>query len=62
MVGFITIAFVVVKLKIFKVLHTNLESNGPFWQVFGPLFPQILSNIAKILTKGSALSSKQNFV
>ena len=46
-------------LKTFKVLRTSSVSNDPFWEVFGPLLPQIQSNTVEILTKGSALASKK---
>ena len=46
-------AFVVVKLKVFKVF----DSASMKWPLFGgflrDLFPQILFNLAEILTKGS---------
>ena len=32
--------------------------NGSFWEVFGPLLPQIWSSIAEILTRGNTLGNK----
>ena len=58
-VSFIRIAFVVVKLKVFKVLGANSAStNGSFWVVFGLLLPQIWF-YGSILSKFSPDSSKQ---
>ena len=58
-VSFISIAFVVVKLRISKVLRTNSTSTkqsflGGFWALTLPIW----SNIAEILTRGSALANK----
>ena len=40
-------AFVVVKLKVFKVLRTNSASmKGPFWEDFRSLLPQIRSKFS----------------
>ena len=53
-VSFISIAFVVVKLKIFKVFRIDSAfMQWPFLRVFGPLLPQILFNLAEILTRCS---------
>ena len=48
----ISIAFVVVKLKISKVLRTiQHPRNSPFWEVFGPLFPHYGSVLPKFSTE-----------
>ena len=53
-VSFISIAFVVVKLKIFKVFRIDSASmKWPLLGGFGPLLPQILFNLAEILTRCS---------
>ena len=53
--SFISIAFVVVTLKIFTKFFVLIQYpwNGPFLGFFGHLFPQILFNLAEILTRGS---------
>ena len=53
-VSFISIAIVVVKLKLseFLVLIQHLWS-GPFLDFFVTLLPQILFNLAEILNSGS---------
>ena len=56
MVSFFKIAFVVVKLKICVLIQHPW--NGLFWEVFGPLLPQIWSNIAEVLARGSTLSNE----
>ena len=59
MVSFINIAFAVVKFKIFKSFAYRFSIQCSFWEVFGSLLPQIKSNIAEILTKGSTLAKKK---
>ena len=55
MLSLFSIAFVVVKLKISKILHTvQHPRKSPFWA----LTPPIWSNIAVILTRGSTLANK----
>ena len=51
--SFISIAFVVVKLKVSKVFCIDSASNemASFW-FFGPLLPQTLFSLAEILTRG----------
>ena len=59
-VSFINIAFVVVKVKIFKVFR--IDSAAMKWSLFGgfsALLPQILFGLAEILTRGS-LPERQN--
>ena len=53
-VSFINIAFVFVELKIFKIFR--IDSAAMKWSLFGgfsALFPQILFDLAEILTRGS---------
>ena len=53
-VSFISIAFVVVKLKVFKVFRIDSAfMKRPLFGDFGPVLPQILVNLAKILTRCS---------
>ena len=49
MVSFISLAFVVPKLKIFKCFHGNCSSHkmGPSWVFLGPFFPKYSSNLSK---------------
>ena len=55
MLSFCSIAFVVAKLKISKILHTiQHPRKSPFWA----LTPPIWSNIAEILTRGSTVANK----
>ena len=59
-VSLISIAFVVVKLKISKFLRTDSTSTKcPFLGGFWALAPPIWSNVTKILTRGSKYSSQQ---
>ena len=59
-VSLISIAFVVVKLKISKFLRTDSTSTKyPFLGGFWVLAPRIWSNITEILTRGSKYSSQQ---
>ena len=52
MVTFISIAFVVVRLKIFKVSVTiQRPRNSPFWEVFGPLLNQYDPILPKFSTE-----------
>ena len=52
MVSFISIAFVVVKLKIFKLFRIDSAfMKWPLLGGFGPLLRQILFNVAEILTR-----------
>ena len=55
MVSFISIAFVFVKLKIFKFFR--IDSTAMEWSLFGwfwALLPQILFDLAEILNRDSA--------
>ena len=56
-VGFISIAYAVVKLKIFKV--SSIDSESMKWPLFLffflPLSSQILFDLAKTLTRGSPI-------
>ena len=59
--SFISVAFVIVQLKISKVLRTNSASTkqpiiGGFWA----LTPPIWQNIVKILTRCSVLANKNS--
>ena len=54
MVSFNSIAFVVVKLQIFKIFHTDSACmKWFFFGVFGLLLPQTLVDYVKIFTRGS---------
>ena len=57
-VGFISIAFVVVKVKFFKCLWTHHPWN-PFW-VFWALSPTVWSNFPEIFTKNSISRQKHS--
>ena len=60
-VSFISVAFVVVKLKIFKVLDTNLAPMMcPFPGLFRPLHPQIWYDFAEIFTRDGTLADKNS--
>ena len=51
-ISFISIAFVVVKLKFFKLFGIDSASMKPFLGFFWPFFPKILFSFAEILTRG----------
>ena len=56
---FISITFVVVKLKISKFcIPIQHSRKSPFWGGFWAFTPPIWSNIDDVLTKGSTLASK----
>ena len=58
-VNFISIAFVIVKLKISKILRTDSTSTKePFLGSFWVLTPPVWSNITEILTRGNTLGNK----
>ena len=60
-VSFISTAFVAVKLKFFKVLHTYAASmKWPFMDFFGPLLPQIRPDFTEIFTRDSVLGDKNS--
>ena len=54
-ISFISIAYAVLKVKIYKVFRINSVSMiwPLFWEVFGPLLLQMLLDLAEILTRGS---------
>ena len=55
-VSFIGIEYVVVELKLFNVSCVDSPSwNGPLWDFYLPIFPQLLLDLAKILTIGSPI-------
>ena len=62
MVGFISIAFVVVKLKLFKIFQSFSASMKWLWLgSFWPLLLQIWSNFAEVFTRDSILVDKKSF-
>ena len=62
MVGFISIAFVVVKLKLFKIFQSFSASMKWLWLgSFWPLLLQIWSNFAEVFTRDSILADKKSF-
>ena len=58
-VSFISIAFVIFKLKVSKILRTDSASTKePFLGGFWALTPQVWFNVTEILTRGSTLGNK----
>ena len=59
MVRFSRKTFVILKLKVFKVLRTNSASmKWPFLGGFGPLLSQIWFTVAQIFVRGSNIANQ----
>ena len=58
-ISFISIAYVVVKLKSF-LYWFSIHENDPFWGFFGPSLLLILFDLVEALTRGNIQQEKHN--